>query len=83
MFLFINASPKLIVTEKAYAQAFQISNNLKLLGINLSCEKQQFLSSLGPLSQNDGYFTQFEIFSHIGGFRRSHNNLNSEIINLK
>ena len=83
MFLFLNASPKLIVTEKTYAQAFQISNNLKLLGINLSCEKQQFLSSLRPLSQNDGYLTQFEIFSHIGGTRRSHNNLNSEIINLK
>ena len=54
-----------------------------LLATNENCEKQQFLISLGPLPQKVGYFTQFEIFSHIGGSRRSHINLKSEILNLK
>ena len=48
-----------------------------------NCEKQQFLGSLGPLPQRVEYFTQFEVFSHVGGSRRSHVNLNSEIVNLK
>ena len=54
-----------------------------LLATNENGEKQQFLISLGPLPQKVGYFTQFEIFSHIGGSRRSHINLKSEILNLK
>ena len=32
MFLFLNASPKLIVTEKTYAHTFHISNNSKTMG---------------------------------------------------
>ena len=32
MFLFPNASRKLIVTEKTYAQAFHISDNSKIIG---------------------------------------------------
>ena len=56
---------------------------LKLLATDKNCEKQQFLSSLGPLPQRVDYFTQFEVFSHVGGSRRSHINLNSEIVNLK
>ena len=39
---------------------------LKLLATNENCEKQKFLSNLGPLPQRVGYFTQFEIFSHVG-----------------
>ena len=31
MFLILNTSPKLIVTEKAYTQAFHISNNSKII----------------------------------------------------
>ena len=46
-------------------------------------KNNNFPSSLGPLSQRVGYFTQFEIFSHVGGSKRSHINLNSEIVNLK
>ena len=33
--------------------------------------------------QSIGYFTRFEIFSHVGGSRGSHINLNSEIVSLK
>ena len=57
MFFFLNASPKLIVSEKTYAHAFHISNNSKLLVTNENCEKQQFMSSLGPLPQKVIYFT--------------------------
>ena len=32
MFFFLNAPPKLIVTEKTYAHAFHISNNSKIIG---------------------------------------------------
>ena len=32
MFLFLNVSPKFIVTEKTYAPTFQISNNSKIIG---------------------------------------------------
>ena len=32
MFPFLNASPKLIVTDKIYAYTFHISNNSKIIG---------------------------------------------------
>ena len=32
MFLFLIASPKLIVTEKSHAYTFHISNNSKIIG---------------------------------------------------
>ena len=82
MFLFLNASPELIVTGKMYAHTFHISNNSKTLATDENCEKQQFLSNLGPLPQKV-YFTQFDIFSSVGGSRRSHINLKSEIVNVK
>ena len=32
MFFFLNAPPKLILTEKMYVQAFHISNDSKVIG---------------------------------------------------
>ena len=32
MFLILNVSPKLIVTEKTYAHTFHITNNSKIIG---------------------------------------------------
>ena len=64
MFLFLNASPKLIVTEKRSLTPSIIT--LKLLATNESCD-----------------ITQFEIFSHVGGSKRSRINLKSDNGNLK
>ena len=83
MFFFLNASPKLIVTDKRAPKPSSLVITLKLLATNENCEKQQFLSSLGPLPQRVDHFTQFEVFSHVGGSRLSHVNLNFEIVNLK
>ena len=42
-----------------------------------------FLSSIESQPQKVGYFTQFEIFSHVGGSKRSHTNLKSKTVDLK
>ena len=80
MFFFVNATPKLIVTEETYAHTFHISNNFWL---PTKVVKNNFLSSIRLLPWRVGYFTQFEIFSHVGGSKQSHINLKFEIVNLK
>ena len=45
-------------------------------------KNNNFLAA-SPLPQRVGYFTQFEMFNHVGRSRRSHINLSSEIVNLK
>ena len=61
MFLFLNASPKLIVIDP-----FRLVTTLNLLNTNENCEKQRFLSSLGPLPQF--ILLNMRLFSHVGGF---------------
>ena len=84
MFPFLNASPKLIVTEKTYAYAFHISNSSKIIGYERKSRKTTSFGAAADLHHKKaGYFTQFEIFSHVGGSRRSRFNLKSDVVNLK
>ena len=46
-------------------------------------KNNNFLSSIEPQPQKVGYFTQFEIFRHVGGSKRSHTNLKSKTVDLK
>ena len=46
MFLFLNTSPKLIVTRKQTATSSTLATTLKLLAINKNCEKEKNFDQL-------------------------------------